>query len=59
MTGSSNMAVIDYFSMLRSVYVDLTTGNYSQGASTITMQTARNMFLTRDKNLPASSRKSS
>src|SRR5882757_7317704 len=42
---------IDYFSMLRSVYVDLTTGNYSQGASTITMQTARNMFLTRDKNV--------
>ena len=42
---------IDYFSLLRSVYVDLTTGNYSQGASTITMQTARNMFLTRDKNI--------
>jgi penicillin-binding protein 1A len=42
---------IDYFSLLRSVYVDLTTGNYSQGASTITMQTARNMFLTRDKNV--------
>ncbi len=42
---------IDYFSMLRSIYVDLTTGDYSQGASTITMQTARNMFLTRDKNI--------
>lgn len=42
---------IDYFSMLRSIYVDLTTGDYSQGASTITMQTARNMFLTRDKNV--------
>jgi penicillin-binding protein 1A len=42
---------IDYFSALRSVYVDLTTGDYSQGASTITMQTARNMFLTRDKNI--------
>ena len=42
---------IDYLSMLRSIYVDLTTGDYSQGASTITMQTARNMFLTRDKNV--------
>ncbi len=42
---------IDYLSMLRSIYVDLTTGDYSQGASTITMQTARNMFLTRDKNI--------
>ena len=42
---------IDYFSVLRSIYVDLTTGDYSQGASTITMQTARNMFLTRDKNV--------
>ena len=42
---------IDYLSVLRSIYVDLTTGDYSQGASTITMQTARNMFLTRDKNV--------
>ena len=42
---------IDYFSMLRSMYVDLTTGDYAQGASTITMQTARNMFLTRDKTI--------
>ena len=42
---------IDYISALRSIYVDLTTGDYSQGASTITMQTARNMFLTRDKNV--------
>ena len=42
---------INIMSMLRSVYVDLTTGDYSQGASTITMQTARNMFLTRDKNI--------
>ena len=42
---------IDYFSMLRSMYVDLTTGDYAQGASTITMQTARNMFLTHDKTI--------
>ncbi len=42
---------VDYFSMLRSIYVDLTNGDFAQGASTITMQTARNMFLTRDKNI--------
>ena len=42
---------IDYLSMLRSIYVDLTSGDFAQGASTITMQTARNMFLTRDKNI--------
>src|SRR5580765_7566264 len=42
---------IDYISMLRSMYVDLTTGDYAQGASTITMQTARNMFLTREKTI--------
>ncbi len=42
---------VDYFSMLRSMYVDLTNGDFAQGASTITMQTARNMFLTRDKNI--------
>ncbi|MFM2288952.1 MAG: hypothetical protein RL684_2095 [Pseudomonadota bacterium] len=42
---------VDYFSMLRSIWVDVTTGDYSQGASTITMQTARNMFLTMDKHI--------
>jgi penicillin-binding protein 1A len=42
---------VDYLSMLRSVWVDVTTGDYSQGASTITMQTARNMFLTMDKRI--------
>jgi penicillin-binding protein 1A len=42
---------VDYFSMLRSIWVDVTTGDYSQGASTITMQTARNMFLTMDKRI--------
>jgi len=42
---------VDYFSMLRSIWVDLTNADFAQGASTITMQTARNMFLTRDKNV--------
>ena len=40
---------ISYLGVLRSLYVDLTTHNYAQGASTITMQTARNMFLSQDK----------
>jgi penicillin-binding protein 1A len=41
----------DYSGMLRAVFVDLTSGKYSQGASTITMQAARNMFLTFDKSI--------
>ncbi|HEV7986003.1 MAG TPA: transglycosylase domain-containing protein, partial [Steroidobacteraceae bacterium] len=41
----------DYSGMLRAVWVDLTSGHYSQGASTITMQAARNMFLTLDKSI--------
>jgi penicillin-binding protein 1A len=42
---------VDLFAMLRSIWVDVITGDYSQGASTITMQTARNMFLTFDKRI--------
>ena len=41
----------DYSGMIRAVWVDLTSGHYSQGASTITMQSARNMFLTLDKSI--------
>ncbi len=41
----------DYSGMLRAVWVDLTSGKYSQGASTITMQAARNMFLNLDKSI--------
>jgi penicillin-binding protein 1A len=40
---------IDYFGVVRAVLVDLISGEKSQGASTITMQAARNMFLTLDK----------
>jgi penicillin-binding protein 1A len=42
---------VDYFSMLRSLWVDLKGGEFTQGGSTITMQTARNMFLTKDKHI--------
>ena len=40
---------IDYLGVLRAVAVDLISGDKTQGASTITMQAARNMFLTLDK----------
>ena len=41
----------DYSGVLRAAWVDLTSGDFSQGASTITMQAARNMFLTFDKTI--------
>jgi penicillin-binding protein 1A len=40
---------IDYFGVVRAILVDLISGDKTQGASTITMQAARNMFLTLDK----------
>ncbi|MGB0893178.1 MAG: penicillin-binding protein 1A [Parashewanella sp.] len=42
---------IDPIGVLRSAFVVLTTGQKKQGASTITMQVARNFFLTRDKTI--------
>ena len=42
---------IDYMGVVRAVLVDLVSGERSQGASTITMQAARNMFLTFDKKI--------
>jgi penicillin-binding protein 1A len=41
----------DYSGVLRAIWVDLTSHGYAQGASTITMQAARNMFLTLDKRI--------
>jgi penicillin-binding protein 1A len=40
---------IDYFGVVRAILVDVISGDKTQGASTITMQAARNMFLTLDK----------
>jgi penicillin-binding protein 1A len=40
---------IDYFGVVRAVLIDVLSGDKTQGASTITMQAARNMFLTLDK----------
>ncbi|MFO1427072.1 MAG: penicillin-binding protein 1A [Steroidobacteraceae bacterium] len=39
----------DYQGIVRSLLVNLVSGARAQGASTITMQTARNMFLSQDR----------
>ncbi len=40
---------VDYFGILRALVSDVWHGSASQGASTITMQVARNVFLSREK----------
>ena len=40
---------IDFMGVARALVTNLTSGGRTQGASTITMQVARNFFLTRDK----------
>lgn len=40
---------VDVYGLFRATYAFLTTGKPTQGASTITMQVARNFFLTRKK----------
>ncbi len=42
---------IDPRGILRSIYVNLRSGGYVQGASTITQQLARNVYLTRQKTI--------
>lgn len=42
---------VDIQGLLRVLKVALFSGEFSEGASTLTMQTARNMFLTRDQRL--------
>ncbi len=42
---------VDLLGIFRVIKVALTTQEATEGASTLTMQTARNMFLTRDKRL--------
>jgi len=43
---------VNLISFTRSIIINAIRGNFSQGASTITQQLARNMFLTLDKTLP-------
>lgn len=42
---------VDYIGILRAAYSNFTSGGVKQGASTITMQVARNFFLTKEKTL--------
>lgn len=42
---------VDYIGVLRAAYSNFSAGEVRQGASTITMQVARNFFLTREKTL--------
>lgn len=42
---------VDYIGVLRATLYNFTSGGAKQGASTITMQVARNFFLTREKKL--------
>ena len=42
---------VDLKANLRAIYRDLLEGSFKQGASTITQQVSRNMFLTLDKNI--------
>ena len=42
---------IDYIGVLRAAYANLVAGGRRQGASTITMQVARNFFLSSEKTL--------
>src|ERR1041385_4879736 len=42
---------IDYIGVLRAAYANLVSGGRRQGASTITMQVARNFFLSSEKTL--------
>ena len=42
---------IDYLGVARAAYANLTQGGHRQGASTITMQVARNFFLSSEKTL--------
>src|SRR5687767_10953801 len=44
-------AGIDYLGVLRAAYTNLIAGGRRQGASTITMQVARNFFLSSEKTL--------
>ena len=44
-------AGIDYLGIARAAYANLVTGGRRQGASTITMQVARNFFLSSEKTL--------
>lgn len=43
---------LDQLGLIRAILIDISKGDFSQGASTITQQLARNMFLSLDKKIP-------
>ncbi|MCF7858592.1 MAG: PBP1A family penicillin-binding protein [Candidatus Cloacimonetes bacterium] len=43
---------MDQLGLIRAIIIDISKGDFSQGASTITQQLARNMFLSLDKQIP-------
>lgn len=43
---------MDLIGFMRALFIDIKQGRFSQGASTITQQLARNMFLSLDKKIP-------
>lgn len=43
---------MDFAGLLRALLIDIRSRSFSQGASTITQQLARNMFLSLDKQIP-------
>ncbi len=42
---------IDPLRILKALWIDITTGSFAQGGSTLTQQTAKNFLLTRDKKI--------
>ena len=42
---------VDYMGVIRAAFSNFTSGTAKQGASTITMQVARNFFLTKEKTM--------
>lgn len=44
-------SALDWRGFVRAVFVDITTGDFSQGGSTITQQLVKNVFLTNEKTI--------
>ncbi len=49
--GFYTHSALDWRGMVRALFVDITTGDFSQGGSTITQQLVKNVFLTNEKTI--------